>query len=114
MNTVFTPEEKTAWREEQKIKARWRVHIERKPGSRLQFSPHRGGVASTLKPTTIRQLRRRNETNPTAFVVGPAGNYMRVDKLMKKEFDAMSPEDKTAFLERVKSMNVSKQEEVAA
>lgn len=102
--TDTTKEKKLSWREEQRVKAQWRGYPNAKPGERVVFSPHRGGVASTAggENPSVRQQKRRNQCVPRAYVISPSGSYHRIDKIIRKQLEAMDPAQRQEFLSKLK------------
>jgi hypothetical protein len=63
----------------------------------IQGASKRGPRFANITPTTKRQIKRHSETKPTRYIVMSDHSLRRLDKVLIKAVEQMSPEQLIAF-----------------
>lgn len=67
-------------------------------------APKRGGFFASIEPKNRRQLKRHNQCKPTRYMVWSDRSLRRIDKVLKKQLESMTPEQQTALIEKARKI----------
>lgn len=70
------------------------------PRTIIVASPKRGGRFANIEPKTRRQLIRHTGCKGVRYIVWSDRSLRRVDRVLRKQFLAMTPQEQTAMIEQ--------------